>query len=119
VHSFDGRRRWWNLRRSDPWQERIGAGVRPVEQTESLGGPALALEALMTGLRTHAGVDLARIRSRWDVDLASRNTARIERLEAAGLLTVRGERLVPTLRGLAVADSVAASFDLPGEAAPI
>jgi oxygen-independent coproporphyrinogen-3 oxidase len=105
AHSFDADERWWNLRRSDPWQDAIAAGRRPVEERESLDERALALEALMTGLRTYAGVEL---RGR----LRDGNAALIERMEAQGLLKLEGDRLLPTLAGLAVADSLAASFDL-------
>jgi oxygen-independent coproporphyrinogen-3 oxidase len=112
AHSFRERRRWWNLRRTDPWQERIAAGESPVEETETLSERDLALEALMTGLRTHAGVDPAAIRERWGVDVAAPNAARVERYREDGLLRVEGERWVPTLDGLALADALAASFEV-------
>jgi oxygen-independent coproporphyrinogen-3 oxidase len=40
AHSFDGRRRWWNLPRTDDWQERVAGAVRPVESCALGGGPA-------------------------------------------------------------------------------
>jgi oxygen-independent coproporphyrinogen-3 oxidase len=113
AHSYRDRERWWNLRRTDPWQEAIDRGVRPVEASESLDSAALTLEALMTGLRTHAGVDLGRMRDRWGVDVAAANRELIERVVLDGLATRDGERLVPTLDGLAVADVLAARFFLP------
>ena len=113
AHSFHDERRWWNLRRTDPWQERIEHGERPVEGEETLEARALVLESLMTGLRTYAGVDLGRIRARWGVDLLSANGSLIDRLAAAGLVELDDGRLVPTLDGLAVADGLAAQFDLP------
>jgi oxygen-independent coproporphyrinogen-3 oxidase len=112
AHSFDGRRRWWNLRRTDPWQERIRAGRRPIDGQEVLRPAQIALESLMTGLRTYAGVDLARLRSVCGVDALERNRELVLRLTAEGLLRLRSERLVPTLEGLAVADSLAPMFDL-------
>jgi oxygen-independent coproporphyrinogen-3 oxidase len=112
AHSYQGRERWWNLRRSDPWQERIARGERPVEGSETLSDEALALESLMTGLRTHAGVDLERLRSRWGVELLARNAELVERLQSEGLLRLEGERLVPTLDGMAVADAIPPLFEL-------
>jgi len=112
AHSFHEDRRWWNLRRTDPWQERLHEGVRPVDEDETLEAEALTLEALMTGLRTYRGVDLGRIRSRWGVDLLAANRDLVGRLESGGLLALTGDRLVPTLDGLAVADSIAPRFEI-------
>jgi oxygen-independent coproporphyrinogen-3 oxidase len=112
AHSFDGRRRWWNERQLYPWQTRVLAGERPVAGQEQLSRGQLALEALMLGLRTADGLDLALFGERHQVDLLATNARLIERLMAEGLLLVEFGRLAPTLRGLAVADSLAASFEL-------
>jgi oxygen-independent coproporphyrinogen-3 oxidase len=112
AHSFHEDRRWWNLRSTDPWQAAIEEGRRPVEASERLDSRELVLESLMTGLRTHAGVSLERVRSRWGIDLAARNATLIERLTAEGLLVPEADRLVPTLDGLAVADALAARFEI-------
>ena len=113
AHSFRDDRRWWNVRRTDPWQDRIREGRCPVEGTETLDAGALVLEALMVGLRTYAGVDLGRLRSRFGVDLIDSNLALVERLESEGLVALEQDHLLPTLRGLAVADGIASSFDIP------
>lgn len=110
AHSFHENRRWWNVRRTDPWQECAREGVRPIEGEETLDTEALVLEALMTGLRTYAGVDLERLRSRWAVDLLEANRDLIDRLQSAGLLRLVEDRLVPTLSGLALTDSLALQF---------
>jgi coproporphyrinogen III oxidase-like Fe-S oxidoreductase len=57
-------------------------------------------------------VDLAALRARYGVDLAAANAALLKRLADEGLLTLAGERLAPTLAGLAVADGLARSFEL-------
>ena len=96
----------------------MAAGERPVEGEESLGPQALATEALMLGLRTTAGIDLDGFAARYGLDLLAANDALVARLVAEGRLVVRagpegGRRLVPTVSGLAVADGLAAAFDLP------
>jgi oxygen-independent coproporphyrinogen-3 oxidase len=111
-------RRWWNELRTPRWESRIAAGERPVEGEESLGPKALATEEVMLGLRTTAGIDLDGFRARYGVDLLAANEALVERLVAEGHLVVRtdpdGDRsLVPTVSGLAVADGMAAAFELP------
>ncbi|HEX6864196.1 MAG TPA: radical SAM family heme chaperone HemW [Thermoanaerobaculia bacterium] len=105
AHSFDGRRRWWNERKVKPYESRIDLGERPIAGSEDLSDEDLALEAVMLGLRTVHGTDLG-------ADLLERNAALIERLSRQGLLNVEGSRLVPTLEGLAIADSLARDFDV-------
>jgi len=118
AHSFDGGRRWWNRRDLGAWEEAIDAGTAPVEGSETLDREALALEAVLLGLRTTDGVDLERLASRCGVRLRERNGAAIARLVADGLLVDRGDRLAPTVRGLAVADALARAFDLAQGAPP-
>jgi putative oxygen-independent coproporphyrinogen III oxidase len=120
AHSFGGMapadgggaRRWWNERRLAPYRSRLARGERPVAGEERLGRAELALEALMLGLRTTAGIDLDAFRARYGVDLEAGNRERLERLVAEGLLAAEGRRLRPTRRGLAVADALAAGFAL-------
>lgn len=111
AHSFAGRRRWWNERRLGDWQARVERGERPVGGSEELGSRELALEALMLGLRTRAGVDLARFRERYGFDLATANGEAIARLVEQGYLAPDPTRLAPTLQGLAVADALARSLE--------
>jgi oxygen-independent coproporphyrinogen-3 oxidase len=108
-------RRWWNERRTPRWERRVAAGERLVGGEETLGRGELALEALMLGLRTAAGIDLDRFAARYGVDLAAANVGLIGRLTAEGRLRVGesgGRWLIPTLAGLAVADGLAATFDV-------
>lgn len=113
AHSFDGRsRRWWNERRLGRWQARVAAGERPLVGEETLTPVQLVLEALMLALRTPAGVDLARFRGRYGVDLLATNASLVGRLTEEGLLRPKAGRLAPTLPGLAVADHLATRFEL-------
>ncbi len=112
AHSFDGRTRWWNVRKLASYERRLAAGERPREESEELSREALILERLMLGFRTCEGVDLERLRRRHGLDLRARNGERIERLAAEGLLIDAGSSLRPTLSGLAVADSLAAAFEI-------
>jgi oxygen-independent coproporphyrinogen-3 oxidase len=112
AHSFRRDTRWWNLRDTEPWQQRIAEGQKPVAGSETLEVGALVLEALMLGLRTYAGVDLGELRSRWQVDLVAANPELIPRLQAAGLVALEGGRLVPRPDGLIVADSLAPLFEV-------
>jgi oxygen-independent coproporphyrinogen-3 oxidase len=115
AHSFDGRRRWWNERSTPRWEKRVVAGQPAVAGSEELSDEDLALETLMLGLRTAAGVDLAGFRERFGQDLVAVNRQVVDGAVARGLLRTPSERLAATLDGLAVADGLAASFEVgPG-----
>ena len=112
AHSFDGTCRWWNHRALADYAARIARGERAIEASESLDGEALALEALMLGLRTVEGIDLPGYRLRYGVDLAALNHRLIATLTEEGLVRCDDGALRPTRRGLAVADGLAARFRL-------
>lgn len=113
AHSFDGRRRrWWNERLLAPWERAVRSGRRPEADRETLEAGDLALETLMLGLRTRDGIDLVRFAERFDVDLPAVNRPLVERSVEQGLLRREDDRLIPTLRGFAVADALAGSFRL-------
>jgi len=112
AHSFDGSSRWWNLAKLRLWQTALERGQRPLAGEEALSPSELALESVMLGLRITEGIDLARLRARCGVDLVASNRALVERLCDSGLVVVEGDRLRPTLEGLAVADSLAREFEL-------
>jgi putative oxygen-independent coproporphyrinogen III oxidase len=109
-------RRWWNERLTPRWETRVAAGERPIEAHEVLGLGSLAAEALLLGLRTTAGIRLDEFTARYGVDLLAANGALVDRLVDEGRLVVRadesGRCLSPTLSGMAVADGLAAAFEL-------
>ncbi len=112
AHSFNAGKRWWNHRTTDPWQQAIEREARPVDTEETLSPRDLLLETLMLGLRTYRGVDCADVKRRFDIDLIATNGELVERLHVNGLIKRHEARLIPTLDGLAVADSLAAMFRL-------
>lgn len=107
AHSFHGDRRWSNLPRSGDWQASVESGRLPSDFEERLDGEALRLERLMTGFRTYAGVDTAQL-----APLRETQRRRIGQWIERGLLRTDGTYLRPTLEGLAIADRLAAEFDL-------
>lgn len=113
AHSFDGESvRWWNERRLDDWVDVLDEGHLPIADMEPLTREQLALEEVALKLRTTAGLDLEGIERRLGVELASLNVEVIAHLRKSGLVEAgaAGKRLVPTLEGLAVADTLAASL---------
>jgi oxygen-independent coproporphyrinogen-3 oxidase len=55
AHSYDGRKRCWNITNNNMYIERIGAGIIP-EEYEVLDARTRYNEYIMTGLRTMWGV---------------------------------------------------------------
>ena len=94
AHSFDGSRRWWNVRTPDRYVERISRGEAAEAAGESLDDDARRLERLALRLRTRDGVPRSAIAPA-DLDAID------------GLVDVRDERLVLTLRGRMLANEVA------------
>jgi oxygen-independent coproporphyrinogen-3 oxidase len=101
AHSFDGSRRWWNLRDLDAYHRALASGRKPAEGTEELGPEATRLEIIALGLRTSDGVPPGVIGDR----PGAQET--VARLLDQGLLTERFGRLCPTRRGLLLADGIA------------
>jgi oxygen-independent coproporphyrinogen-3 oxidase len=100
AHSFDGDRRWWNPREVGPWLDAIEAGRDPAEAVETLSDADARLERLMLGLRTREGT------ARADVG----DAAALERFAEGAFVVVAGERVQPTVRGMLVADRMAAEL---------
>ncbi|MEM7165065.1 MAG: radical SAM family heme chaperone HemW [Planctomycetota bacterium] len=106
AHSFDGRKRWWNERDASSYQQRVGAGQRPIADQEQLNASQLALEAAMLALRTSDGIDCARYQQTHGVDLEALNAALFDELRRSGLLETKAGRLSLTTNGLAVVDGI-------------
>ena len=73
-------------------------------------GPTLALELLMTGLRTREGVDLGRLRARTGVDARARFPRSLAVAQAHDLLQLEGSHLRATRAGMRVLNAVLRHF---------
>jgi coproporphyrinogen III oxidase-like Fe-S oxidoreductase len=112
AHSFSGTHRWWNERKLGPYEKRIENGERPVAGSEELTRTDLALEALMLGLRTADGIDLDQFRKQYYVDIQGQNSKLIEKFILEGLVEDRQDKLILTMAGLTIADSLVPRFRL-------
>lgn len=106
AHSFDGARRWWNVSSVAEYVRRVGAGICPAEGGETLGEEEHLLETLMLGCRTRLGIPWSTIRQ------LPRGEEVASRLVAMGLVEAR-DRLVPTVRGMLLADRIPLAFFPP------
>jgi oxygen-independent coproporphyrinogen III oxidase len=84
---------------------------RPIPgESERLEGAARAGEAIMLALRTAEGVDLARFRERYGIDVAERYRKVVGELVAAGVLDAGATHVRLTERGRFVANDVCGAF---------
>ncbi len=109
AHSYGNRRRSWNEREWRRYAERLEGGQPATAGHEDLTDAQLALEVVMLGLRTVAGIDLVEFSRRFGIDLAEQNAPFLSREPR---LTVVDGRLRCTADGLAIADGLAASISL-------
>ena len=107
AHSFKEGRRWWNHRSIESYLNNLALGTTPVAGDETLSRDDLRLETLFMSLRTAAGIDVAAFRNQYDENLPEMRRSIIESLIARGFIIVSNERILPTRRGLAVADQLA------------
>ena len=104
AHSFDGRRRWWNVSSVEEYCSSLNAGEAPVAEAETLTPEQIRLETLALGFRTREGVSLATLREHPGAD------AMVAALTQAGLVRVDHDRVMATLDGLVVADRLPLGF---------
>lgn len=104
AHSFLGNRRWWNHRDLERYVLELRSGRRPSGGQEELSQDELRTEALYFGFRTKRGICGPAFRERYGLDLFGQEGDALRRMRDGGLIRLEGEFLVPTRKGLAVAD---------------
>jgi oxygen-independent coproporphyrinogen-3 oxidase len=107
AHSFLGNRRWWNTSAVKTYLKEIAQDKMPVENTETLSAEQLQLEVLFLGLRTKAGIDLKRYKTRYGIDLLVGKKTIIDALIKNKFVELKDGFLRPTRAGMAIADSLA------------
>jgi putative oxygen-independent coproporphyrinogen III oxidase len=93
AHSHVGGVRWWNVKHPQRYGQRLAERRSPAQARELLGEPERHTEDVMLGLRLASG-------------LAAASVASLRELVDEGLVEVRGDRAVLTLRGRLLADAV-------------
>ena len=87
AHSYDGKKRQWNVSELDAYIQQAKAHAWQPEQ-EYLTDEQRHTERVMLGLRTNTGVAIEDV-----------NQTRVEQYVQQGLLRLEGERLVATTKG--------------------
>lgn len=97
AHSFDGEKRWWNIRDVDAYLACMDCGTAPMEGSESLSSSQVNLEKLLFGFRTMWGIDVQEITPPPSPECVSG-------LCEAGFVTFDGRLIIPLLKGYLFAD---------------
>ncbi len=107
ANSFLGNKRWWNKTSVKHYFKEIASGEMPVQDSETLSTEQLQLEALFLSLRTKEGINLKHYKNQYGIDLLADKKNIIDTLMKNRLIELKNGFLRPTLRGMAVADSLA------------
>ncbi len=111
AHSYDGgRRRWANQRDTARYVQLIEENKSAVVERTELNEEEARSESIFLGLRLMRGLDLMVYRMRFGSDLREVYDADINRLVAAGLITVAEDLMRLTSRGALLSNEVFAAL---------
>ena len=105
AHSYWGGKRWWNFSNIRGYAEKIALREYPVAEAEELTRDQLFDETVMLGLRS-GGVDIARLREEFGVDLPEMCGSVLSGLVEEGLATVESQTLRLTDKGFLLCDEI-------------
>jgi len=107
ANSFLQNRRWWNKADLKAYLQDIFNGIMPIGGSENLDDEKLQLETFFLRFRTREGVNLKKYQAIFGIDLFQEKKTIINALIKNKFLVLENGALRPTLRGMAVADSLA------------
>jgi putative oxygen-independent coproporphyrinogen III oxidase len=110
AHSYDGRKRWVNIKRTESYVAAVEATGSAIAETTNLSDRDRAAEALFMGLRLAEGIQLDYFNARYGVDVEATYRDDLARLEDAGLLESANRRLRLTRRGRLLSNEVFEAF---------
>ncbi|MEO1011662.1 MAG: radical SAM family heme chaperone HemW [Bacteroidota bacterium] len=107
AHSYDGRRRSWNVNNNSTYIKALERRELPME-TETLSTTDRYNEYIMTGLRTMWGVSLTKVRTEYGTNYGTYLEEHAQGHIKEKLLYLDGDRLLTTRKGKFFADGIAA-----------
>jgi oxygen-independent coproporphyrinogen-3 oxidase len=110
AHSFLPPKRFWNRRDVKGYAAAVSSGGRALSGEETLTAEQEMMEAILLGLRTAEGIDLADFERRFGVDFMQAHGDAAAELQAQGLVRLGNGRCAPTLRGMLYVNTVAVAL---------
>jgi len=104
AHSYQNGVRWWNIRDLDSYCRALEQSKPPVAGSETLTPEQVYLETILLGFRTKDGVDREIFRGHKGTEEVLRH------LRQAGVVEVVEGKVVPTVKGFLMADSLPLLF---------
>ncbi len=109
AHSFNGKRRAWNINNNTKYINAIRKNELPME-VEQLTKTDRYNEYIMTGLRTIWGVSLGRVASEFGAVYSDYLLQRSKKYREEHLLYLDGDTLLVTRKGRFLSDGIAADL---------
>jgi oxygen-independent coproporphyrinogen-3 oxidase len=110
AHSTRGGARWKNLSSTEDYIAAIDAGGPVATDRRSLSAEEQLEEALFTGLRLNAGLNLHAVKERYGVDVWDRYAGELRPFVDQGVLLYDGRSLQLTRAGMLLAHEIMAVF---------
>jgi oxygen-independent coproporphyrinogen III oxidase len=104
AHSFQGNRRWWNIRSLNQYCQVLEKGRLPIDGQEELSPEQVRLELISLGLRTRAGLALRCLGYMPNLEKT------LQKLVESEWVSINNNQVVPTLKGFLVADQLPLLF---------
>jgi oxygen-independent coproporphyrinogen-3 oxidase len=111
AHSYDGRRRFWNVANLRQYLEALAAGRLPEAGSEQLSQQQKIFETAFLGLRQRRGVDLAAFAKKFRRSFDETFNGVAREMERGGFLRRQGNSLQLTREGLYLCDEICARLE--------
>ncbi len=109
AHSFDGHKRWWNVRDIKAYDQRILQEDRlPLEGEEELSIEQKMIEAILLGLRKCEGLEIERFRRQFGLDFFE--TFREPLSQTSDFIVNDGQKITLTRQGLFLYNRICETF---------
>ena len=109
LHIADAKR-WENFRSLRLYLQKLRSDQLPTSMEENLDEGRLMQEYVLLGLRTSAGIRLATLRDEYGYRLSPEGESLVSDLRSAGMIERAGDRIILTLDGFLVADSITSAL---------
>lgn len=108
AHSFDGKRRFWNVANLRKYLDRLAENQLPEDGSEELSRQQRMFEFVFLGLRQRRGIPLAEFARKFKQPFEQVFNGEIVKMEAQGLLVREADYLKLSREGLFLCDEICA-----------
>jgi oxygen-independent coproporphyrinogen-3 oxidase len=110
AHSTRGSVRWKNVSSTADYVARVTAGVGPLAERREMSRDERLEDAMLTGLRLAAGVDVEALSERYGIDVRRRYRDSLQPFLETGLVVEQGPLVRLTRNGMLVANEILQVF---------